>query len=141
VCTQFIWYTMQLQERRKKTLQTYWNVLERQLFSSARELTDRLLSVPLPVNFYIFDFIFRTMGPVLTRLGTIYPWGERIQVYSNEGEQPSPMGDKSKTVNIHWKFRNLTLQNQQANFNQTWYKSSLGKGNSMRRFFFFYRFS
>jgi hypothetical protein len=26
-------------------------------------------------------------------------------------------------------FFHLLLQNQQANFNQTWYKSSLGKGN------------
>jgi hypothetical protein len=27
-------------------------------------------------------------------------------------------------------FKNLLLQNQQAKFNQTWYKLSLGKGNS-----------
>jgi hypothetical protein len=26
--------------------------------------------------------------------------------------------------------KNLLLQNQQSNFNQTWYKSSLGKGNN-----------
>jgi hypothetical protein len=26
--------------------------------------------------------------------------------------------------------KNLLLQKQQANFNKTWYKSSLGKGNS-----------
>jgi hypothetical protein len=27
---------------------------------------------------------------------------------------------------------NLLLQNQQTNFNQTWYKSSLGKGNFLQ---------
>jgi hypothetical protein len=26
--------------------------------------------------------------------------------------------------------KNLLLQNHQANFNQTWYKASLGEGNS-----------
>jgi hypothetical protein len=38
------------------------------------------------------------------------------------------MGDNSKRVKILWKiFKNLLLQNQQTNFNQTWYKSFLGK--------------
>jgi hypothetical protein len=35
------------------------------------------------------------------------------------------MGDNSERVKIYWNF-----SNQQANFNQTWYISSLGKGNS-----------
>jgi hypothetical protein len=43
----------------------------------------------------IFDFS-RTTGLILTILGTNHPWGKRIQVYSNEGERPSPRGDNSK---------------------------------------------
>jgi hypothetical protein len=27
-----------------------------------------------------------------------HPWGEGIQVFSNEGEHPSPRGDNSKRV-------------------------------------------
>jgi hypothetical protein len=66
--------------------------------------SDRLLSVVrLSVNFYIFDFS-RTTGPILTKLGTNHPWGKVIQVCSNEGDCPSPRGDNSKTVKIHWYF-------------------------------------
>jgi hypothetical protein len=46
-------------------------------------------------------FFSRTTGPILTRLGIIHPWGEGIQVCSNEGDCPSPRGDSSKTVKIH----------------------------------------
>jgi hypothetical protein len=64
--------------------------------------SDRLLSVclavRLSVNFYIFDFFSRTPGPILTRLGTNYPWGEGIQFYSNKGDNPSPRGDKCEKV-------------------------------------------
>ena len=63
-----------------------------------------LSSVRLSVNFYIFDFFSRTTGPILTKLGTNHPWGEGIQVCSNEGDCPSPRGDNSETVKIHWKF-------------------------------------
>jgi hypothetical protein len=35
-----------------------------------------------------------------------------------------------KEKNLLKIFKNLLLQNQQANFNKTWYKLSLGKGNS-----------
>jgi hypothetical protein len=49
-------------------------------------------------------FFSRTTGPMLTRLGINNPWGEGIQVYSNEGDCPSPRGDDSKRVKIHWKF-------------------------------------
>jgi hypothetical protein len=38
------------------------------------------------------------------------------------------MGDNSKRVKIQWIFLSL-LQNQKVNFNQTWYKWFLGKGN------------
>jgi hypothetical protein len=62
------------------------------------------LSVYPSVNFYIFDFFSRTTGPILTRLGTNHPWGEGIQVCSNEGDHLSPRGDNSKRVKMHWKF-------------------------------------
>jgi hypothetical protein len=59
------------------------------------------LSVYPSVNFYIFDFFSRTTGPILTKLGTNHPWGEGIQVCSNEEKRPTPRGDKSKRVKIH----------------------------------------
>jgi hypothetical protein len=42
----------------------------------------------------------RTTGSILTRLGMNHPWGEEIQVCSNEGDCPSPRGDDSETVKI-----------------------------------------
>jgi hypothetical protein len=39
-----------------------------------------------------------------------------------------PRGDNHKIVNIYSIFLKNLLQNQQANFNQTWHKLSLGKG-------------
>jgi hypothetical protein len=55
---------------------------------------------------------------------------EGIQVCSNEGERLSPKGDNSERVKNTLKiFKNL-LQNQQAKFNQTWYKLSFGKEDS-----------
>ena len=44
-----------------------------------------LQAVHLCINFYIFDFFSRTIGPILTRLGTNHPWGKGIEVCSNEG--------------------------------------------------------
>jgi hypothetical protein len=41
-------------------------------------------------------FFSRTTGPILTRLGTNYPWRERIQVSLKEGDSPSPRGDNTK---------------------------------------------
>jgi hypothetical protein len=46
-------------------------------------------------------FFSRTIGPLLTRLGTDHPYVEGIQVYSNEGDAHSPRGDNSKIVKIH----------------------------------------
>jgi hypothetical protein len=82
------------------------------------------LAVRLSVNFYIVDFFSRTTGLILTRLDTNYPKGEGILNCSNEGDCLYPRGDNSERVKIHYFFLNLLLQNQQANFNQTWYKSS-----------------
>jgi hypothetical protein len=47
-------------------------------------------------------FFSITTVPILTILDTNHPWGEGIQVSSNEGEYPSPRGDiYSKRVKIH----------------------------------------
>jgi hypothetical protein len=46
-------------------------------------------------------FFSRTIGPILTRLGTSYPWVKGIQTCSNEGDSSFPRGDNSKRVKIH----------------------------------------
>jgi hypothetical protein len=56
------------------------------------------------VNFYIFDFSSRTTGSISTRLGTNHPLVEGFQVCSNKRDSPSPRGDNSKRVKIHWTF-------------------------------------
>jgi hypothetical protein len=61
------------------------------------------LSVCPSVNFHIFNFFFRTTGPILTRLCTNHPWVDRIQVCSNERDSPSPRGDNSERVKIQCK--------------------------------------
>jgi hypothetical protein len=90
-------------------------------------LAVRLSNYP-SVNFYIFNFFSRTTGPILTILGTNHPGGE---VYSNEGDSSSPMGNNSdfKSKNTLKRLKNL-LQNQLAKFNQTWYKLSMDEGNT-----------
>jgi hypothetical protein len=109
--------------------------LKAQVSFSDRPLSGIRLSV-LPsdcpsVNFYIFNFFSRTTEPILTKLGTNHPWRKGIQVCTNERDSPFPRGDNSERVKIHWNFfLNLLLQNQQAKFNQAWYKLSLGEGNS-----------
>ena len=43
---------------------------------------------------------------------------------------PFPRGDNyTNSENTLMKFKNILLQNHWANFNQTWHKASLGKGN------------
>ena len=52
--------------------------------------------------------------------------GILMQVYLNERTHPFPKGDNlEKTENILMKFK-IFLQNNWANFNQTWHKSSVG---------------
>jgi hypothetical protein len=89
----------------------YWNAYQ-SLFSSPElkaqvSFSDRLLSVVCLsvclLNIYIFDFFFRTAGPILTRLGTKHPWAKDIQNCTNEGQPLSPRGDNSERVKIHWK--------------------------------------
>jgi hypothetical protein len=45
----------------------------------------------------------------LTKLGTNHPWVKGIKVCSNEGDCPSPRGDNSKRVKIHWKILKIFL--------------------------------
>jgi hypothetical protein len=44
------------------------------------------------------------LGQNLTKLGTYHPWGEGIQVSSNEGDCLATRGENSKSVKIHRKF-------------------------------------
>jgi hypothetical protein len=46
-------------------------------------------------------FFSRTIGPILTRLGTNYPWVKGIQICSKEGDSPSRRGDNSERIKIH----------------------------------------
>jgi hypothetical protein len=55
---------------------------------------------------------------MLTRPGTYDLCVERIQDFSNEEDNPSPRGDKSKRVN-HTELLKCLLKNQHAKFNQT----------------------
>jgi hypothetical protein len=70
----------------------------------------------------------RTTVPILTRLN--HPWEKWIQISSNDGNCYSPRGDNSKSKNILKMFKTILLQNQLAKINQSWYKLSLGEGNS-----------
>jgi hypothetical protein len=46
-------------------------------------------------------FFSRTSWPILTRLGTNYPWVKGIQICSKKGDSPSSRGDNSERVKIH----------------------------------------
>jgi hypothetical protein len=50
---------------------------------------------------HIKIFFSRTIGPILTRLDTNYPWVMGIQISSKEGDSPFPRGDNSERVKIH----------------------------------------
>ena len=65
----------------------------------------------------------RTTGrPIQTKLGTKYPWVKGIQVCSNEGPHPFPREDNHEIAKIHGRiFKNLFLQDQWVNLNQTWH--------------------
>jgi hypothetical protein len=89
--------------------------------------SDRLLSV---VNIY----------PVLFRLLLQNHWANINQIWQKSSggsvedlsmfksrERPCSRGDNSKSKNTLKLFKNLFLQNQQANFNPTWYKSIKGQ--------------
>jgi hypothetical protein len=46
-------------------------------------------------------FFSRTTWPILTRLGTNYPWVKVIQVCSKEGDSLFPRGDNSERVKMY----------------------------------------
>jgi hypothetical protein len=46
-------------------------------------------------------FFSRTVGPILTRLGTNHPWVKGIQICSKKGDILSPRGDNSERVKMH----------------------------------------
>ena len=46
-------------------------------------------------------FFPRTIGPILTKLGTKYPWVKKFQIYSHEGPRLFPRGDMYEIAKIH----------------------------------------
>jgi hypothetical protein len=74
-------------------------------------------------------FFSRTTGPILTRLGTNYPWRKRIQLSLKEGDSPFLRGDNCERVKIHRKFLEIFFRTC-AKIIQTWYKLSLGERKS-----------
>ena len=58
----------------------------------------------IKINWQLLKIFFsRTTGPILTKLGTKYPWVKGIQVCSNEGPHSSPRGDNNEIAKIHWR--------------------------------------
>ena len=58
----------------------------------------------MKINWQLLKIFFsRTTGPILTKLGTKYPWVKEIHVCSNEGPHPSPRGDNNEIAKIHWR--------------------------------------
>jgi hypothetical protein len=51
-------------------------------------------------------------------------------IYSREGQTPIPRGYDSERVEYTEKIQKYSSPEPAAQFNQTWYKSSLDKGNS-----------
>ena len=66
--------------------------------------------------------------PILAQ--SILGW-RGFKICSNEGPRPFPRGDKYESLKLHLRnFKNLLLQNQWANFNQSRHKSFLDEGDS-----------
>ena len=87
----------------------------------------------LPLNFHIFYFFSRTTKSISTKLGKKYCWGKGIQLCSKKGNTLLQGEIMMKQQNTLTNFKNLLLQNHQywTIFSQTWYKSALGKGDSI----------
>ena len=70
----------------------------------------------------LFTFsVFKTTGPILTKLST--------KICSNQGILPFFKEIIAHTAAL-WCLAHLSWKNHRANFNQTWQKASLGKGDS-----------
>ena len=95
--------------------------------------SDHLLSIVSPsvclsVNLSHFQLLLQNSLAIFTRTWQNHPcMCQGVKVCSNKGPRPFPRGDNSK--NILTKFKNYPLQNNRSNFNQTWYRAFLGKGN------------
>jgi hypothetical protein len=50
---------------------------------------------------HIKIFFSRITGPILTRLGTNYPWVKGIHICSKEGDSLFPRGYNTERVKIH----------------------------------------
>ena len=75
-------------------------------------------------------FFYRTTGLISSKLGTKHPWVKGIQVCTNKGPHPFPRGDNYEIAKITLvKLKSPLLLNHWANFNQTWHKASLNKGD------------
>ena len=78
-------------------------------------------------------FFYRPTGSISTKLGTEHPWVMKIKFcffFQMKDLVLFLRGDNNIRLNIYWQlFKNLR-QNRWANFNQTWHKVFLGKGNS-----------
>ena len=48
--------------------------------------------------------------PISTNLGTMHPWAKRIQVCSNEGPCPFPIGDNFISKNTDDTFKSSSLE-------------------------------
>ena len=48
-------------------------------------------------------FLFRTTGPISTKLAIKHPWVKGIQLCSNEEPHPFPRGNYYEIVKIHWR--------------------------------------
>jgi hypothetical protein len=82
------------------------------------------------INIYIFNLFSRITLPVSSRRGTDYSSGRGFKfVYVKGHMHPLPRGDNLQKSENDLIFFYL-LKKQQSNLNYTWYKSSLGIGNS-----------
>jgi hypothetical protein len=53
------------------------------------------------MGWYHLKIFSRTIGLILTKLGTNYFWVKGIEICSKEGDSPFPRGDNSERVKIH----------------------------------------
>ena len=93
--------------------------------------SDHLLSIVSPsvclsVNLSHFQLLLQNYWAIFTRTWQNHPcMCQGVKVVPIKGHALS-QGDSK---NILTKFKNYPLQNNRSNFNQTWYKAFLGKGN------------
>ena len=76
--------------------------------------------------------LFQNHWNIFKQTGQKTSFGEVDSTFLNEDfPRLCPRGYNYEIVQIHWQiWKNRFLQNQWANFNQTWPKISLGEGNS-----------